>query len=146
MKTCTKCKEGKSLGSFSRDAQKKDGLASHCRVCRKRHYDQTVDVILEKKMREYWGDPESARQRAKKVYEKLSEKKRAKQRKYYRDNPKKVLAHNKARAVRKTGVCAICNAEGTDRHHMDYSKPLEIVELCRSCHRSLHQSLSKVSA
>lgn len=32
-KTCTKCGETKSLGEFSRDKNRRDGLFPHCKVC-----------------------------------------------------------------------------------------------------------------
>ena len=42
-------------------------------------------------------------------------------------------------------TCSIdgCNKEG-DRHHPDYSKPLEIVWLCKQHHRDEHMSLKVV--
>ncbi len=40
------------------------------------------------------------------------------------------------------GICSLCGTKGrTDRHHPDYSQPLYIIELCRSCHRSTHARL-----
>jgi hypothetical protein len=39
------------------------------------------------------------------------------------------------------GKCARCDAPAKDRHHEDYSKPLEIILLCRLCHQRLHLSL-----
>lgn len=35
--------------------------------------------------------------------------------------------------------CERCNAEKVEKHHPDYSKPLEIVWLCRPCHLALHR-------
>jgi hypothetical protein len=34
--------------------------------------------------------------------------------------------------------CEICGNSKPDAHHSDYSKPLEVVWLCRSCHQRLH--------
>lgn len=37
------------------------------------------------------------------------------------------------------GPCADCKKSGsTFAHHEDYSKPLDVVWLCRSCHRARH--------
>lgn len=38
-----------------------------------------------------------------------------------------------------TGKCVSCGAtENLERHHPDYSKPLEFIVYCRRCHRALH--------
>jgi hypothetical protein len=42
------------------------------------------------------------------------------------------------------GVCH-CGETKVDAHHPDYSKPLEVVWLCRKHHWDLHKSLSRVS-
>ena len=35
--------------------------------------------------------------------------------------------------------CAACNAPDAEKHHDDYSKPLEVRWLCRSCHMKEHR-------
>ena len=52
-------------------------------------------------------------------------------------------AHYKARqAFPDARVCSIarCEVEG-ERHHPDYSKPLDIVWLCRKHHKELHRGI-----
>lgn len=39
--------------------------------------------------------------------------------------------------------CADCGADKSEKHHEDYSKPFEIVWLCRKCHRKRHWQASK---
>jgi hypothetical protein len=34
--------------------------------------------------------------------------------------------------------CQQCGAEPTDAHHKSYDRPLDVLWLCRSCHRALH--------
>lgn len=34
--------------------------------------------------------------------------------------------------------CRVCGDPKAEKHHHDYSKPLEVEWLCRSCHRNLH--------
>ena len=43
--------------------------------------------------------------------------------------------------VKKPKVCSKCGVEKRlDGHHPDYAKPLEVVWLCRPCHRAEHRS------
>jgi len=39
------------------------------------------------------------------------------------------------------GPCEQCGSPDSEMHHPDYSKPLQIVWLCRPCHLGLHGSL-----
>ena len=42
----------------------------------------------------------------------------------------------------KPEVCSRCGKRGViEAHHYDYLKPLEVVFLCRSCHRRVHREL-----
>ena len=38
-------------------------------------------------------------------------------------------------------ICSVChkNGEFIEAHHKDYSKPLEVIWLCRGCHADLHK-------
>jgi hypothetical protein len=40
------------------------------------------------------------------------------------------------------GLCETgCGRAATDRHHFDYSRPLDVIGLCRGCHRRVHTGL-----
>ena len=39
----------------------------------------------------------------------------------------------------RTRRCEDCGAAATQRHHEDYSKPLDVVYLCRKCHVLRHK-------
>jgi hypothetical protein len=89
--------------------------------------------------------------------ERHREEVRARCRLYYEKNKKKwsqygrtkkqVSAHSRARNEIRWGRwkretrCSKCGKEKfTVMHHEDYSKPLDVVFLCRSCHGKLHLS------
>lgn len=58
--------------------------------------------------------------------------------------PEKIKATKKARAIKipEGKKCEICNINlATQKHHEDYSKPLEVKFLCRKCHMILHRRL-----
>lgn len=63
--------------------------------------------------------------------------------KYKKANPDKIYAQVQAqRALRlgqiKKESCVICKSESSLMHHNDYSKPLEVVWVCKSHHREIH--------
>lgn len=71
---------------------------------------------------------------------KESEKLRIKE--WSKKNPEKVTAHRLANSALKNGfiqiknACEACGAESKlEMHHEDYSKPLKVKFLCKSCHR-----------
>lgn len=70
---------------------------------------------------------------------------------YKRRNPHKNRAHKRVydaiksgRLVRPTS-CEICKEHGLiHAHHDDYSKPLDVKFICRSCHVQLHHGVKHV--
>jgi hypothetical protein len=59
-------------------------------------------------------------------------------------NPHKIAARNEVSMAIQSGAlsrgdCESCGAiDDIHAHHDDYSKPLDVTWLCRSCHRKLH--------
>ncbi len=56
-------------------------------------------------------------------------------------NREKVDAHIKARGV-PLEPCVVCGDEKSQRHHPDYSKPLEVVFLCDKHHKEEHKIIN----
>lgn len=56
----------------------------------------------------------------------------------FRGDPVKVQARNAARVL-DPEPCEGCGAGEAVRHHDDYSKPLEVRWLCRTCHGIEHR-------
>lgn len=62
----------------------------------------------------------------------------------------KVDARVKASRAAKKGIltktpCA-CGSTATEGHHEDYSKPLEVVWMCRQCHCALHAERKRAAS
>lgn len=77
-----------------------------------------------------------------------------KNRKYYQKNKKRILEQRKQSVNQKIDAiqhltryhtelqdcCEECGSiHSLERHHPDYSKPLNVVTLCRSCHLRIHR-------
>ncbi len=98
----------------------------------KEYYKSNIKKIL-KKQKEY----DKKRDR-KKVYEYI--KKRYQTDKEFK---RKFLVRKKARgkiSIPKKQICGICKKNlAVERHHEDYSKPLEVKFLCKKCHINIHK-------
>jgi hypothetical protein len=62
--------------------------------------------------------------------------------KYKLKNPEKARAHKIYRKAIKDGIltrmpCRVCGKPNAEGHHEDYSKPLEVIPLCRRHHAAL---------
>lgn len=131
MKNCSRCQKVLELGSFYKDKQKKEGLMSHCKNC---------DRLLRRERRAKY--PETYRLRDRRYYAKHKSEKVAYLRDWRSRNSIKVTAHQAVRSALRRGlltksVC-FCGEVRVDAHHEDYSKPLEVLWLCRTHHERIH--------
>lgn len=124
-KTCNGCGELKPLDAFGirRVGRSRDGHNARCRVCvgaRKRQWAE--------------ANPEARKRKGRRWARKnppIPEVKRSR---------RAVLRAVAAGDLVRPAVCGQCGVGcKPDGHHEDYSKPLEVVWLCRSCHSALHR-------
>jgi ATP-dependent 26S proteasome regulatory subunit len=105
------------------------------------YYEQNKERILERQRKYNHKHKKEQSVASKKRYLKNKDKINARNRAYYKKNYVKMLA--KVQARRKIPIpigqiCENCNKEkATIRHHEDYSKPLEVKFVCRSCNNRL---------
>ncbi len=125
-KVCSRCKLTKPTSDFYKRKDRPGGLGSHCKSCDynrtnteemgtwRRNWNKTHRDSLNKALKEYLArNPEK-----KKAWSKWS----------------KALKNGKI--VKKP--CVVCGSKSAQGHHKDYSKPLEIVWLCRKHHKDIH--------
>jgi ribosomal protein S27AE len=132
-KRCPNCQIIKLLSEFHKDKRSKDGTSSWCKECRNN---------FARSYREQ--NPEKVKQSKEKYTAKNKKNINKSYKKYYLLNPKKKRAHNLVYKAIASGKlikqqCAICGETKTEAHHEDYNKPLEVIWLCRQCHKTLHQ-------
>ncbi len=155
-KRCYICLQTKSFSDFLNNRSKKDGKRGECRDCgreikrgRKRKPTTTEQNRRAKK------SPGAVRYR--KSEKSRAGERRRKQRRYHSDpeyrakvreklqrskTPEKNYARRRlGKALKKGKIqkqpCA-CGNTRVHGHHEDYSKPLDVIWLCASCHQKLH--------
>lgn len=57
-----------------------------------------------------------------------------------KDNARSYAGVYKRRGKIQQEPCKQCGNEHSQMHHEDYSKPLEVIWLCRKCHLELHNA------
>lgn len=147
MKTCFKCKKTKDREAFYKHPSMKDGLLGKCRDCTKKDVknyrkNNIESVLLYDRSRNLLGHRKDARISYKKT--RLGRKIQSEcNRRYGERFPQKRLAHNKVHNAIKRGdlirkPCSVCGRTRSHAHHDDYSKPLDVIWLCSTHHRSRH--------
>ena len=140
MKTCSKCGEEKDLSAFSKNKVTKDGLQYYCKQC-------TNDQI-----RAYRATPAGAakeKERQQKRHARDRENILARYKHHKSLHPERTKANSAVKTALRRGEltpasaceCNDCRATAAqDLHHHSYQPEhwLDVVPLCRSCHRIRH--------
>lgn len=133
MKECTKCNALKPLSAFYKDKRMTSGLTCWCKPCVSDHLQ-----LARKLKREKFTEIESSEKRKAHHHRKNEN--------YRKNFPYKVSCHQKIfHAIRKGLLiklpCVKCGNQKSSAHHNDYTKPLDVIWLCHTCHMDLHRSL-----
>lgn len=148
-KTCSQCGDVKPTSEFYSDKRARDGLRSHCKACHIKavHAYKEADPVRRKDQDDKWRKRNPDRVRAARDRYRHTHPwyKAEHNREWRRKHPERTKAHdavNKAKQRGKIAVasmCQCCEAEDVslEGHHPDYSKPLNVVWLCRKCHACL---------
>ena len=133
MKTCSTCATEKPESEFQIRIASKDGLTAACKECLKardaKRYEKEREV-RSARQKMYISTPEgkAAHKRAIKNWQEKNQIRRAAH----------VILGNALR--NKTVIpqpCWECG-EKAEAHHPDYSRPLDVVWLCKKHHREVH--------
>ena len=129
MKRCFKCDEVKPMTEFYRHPMMGDGHLGKCKTCAK------YDVRKNREARrdyyvEYDRERSKAPERIKSIGRRTPVRLKATQKVYQ--------AVKRGKLVRQP--CEVCGAEKVEAHHPDYSKPLDVMWLCRKHHADWHRA------
>ena len=140
-KTCNKCCKAKPLAEFHIKRKHPDGLAYICKDCSRLYAEE---YNKKNRVKGYWrnrnwrlANPEKAnamcrkyRQKGKRPAQEYDKKRRA---------VNKLNHEIHAGRITRPSHCSQCNARGLiEGHHEDYSKPLDVIWLCKQCHWKIH--------
>lgn len=152
MKKCSKCSKKLSDRMFYSSNRHKDGLLGWCKKCeqkRTKHYRLLNPEKYKEQSRrlnlKFKSYHQEYRQKNK---EKISKQKND----WKKRNNEKMIAYWKTASALESGRiykslrCDKCgSSELIDLHHEDYSKPLEVISLCKPCHRKRHIELRRIN-
>ena len=142
MKRCFKCGVEKPVDSFYRHPMMGDGHLGKCKECTKQDVSANYHA-----RRQHYAEYERER------YQRPERRRKTVE--YHRKgvlrNPEKATARNAiSNAIREGRLqrkpCEVCGAAKSEGHHPDYSKPLEVMWLCRTHHLEQHGKKSYVFA
>lgn len=131
-KRCGKCGACKPRSMFSVNRNNPDGLQGYCKGC----------------AADYEAAARSRRNAQKRAWRASNRRRcRAAYRDYGRKYPERRAAHDAVKEAVKAGKlprvstcsCFVCGKQAEQYHHVDYSKRLEIIPVCRKCHREWHR-------
>jgi len=156
MKKCTKCGNKKPHKQFSKNKNSKDGLHAWCKNCcreynqskkgkaaQSRYYKSKKGNAKRANYRNSESGRANNRRHAKTKKGKATSRKAMKA--WTKRNPERrtapYLVRNEIKAGRMphpTALVCYCGASAEQYHHPDYSKPLDVVAVCKPCHASIH--------
>lgn len=157
-KKCTKCLSTKSVYEFHTVNSR---LTAKCKSCRNeenkiwRNNNPEKDRLRKKKWQEknpdycinkYRQNKDKYKQRM--AIPEFKERHNRSAKAWRARNPEKykaqrMVGHAITAGKLKRGPCTNCSNPKSEGHHKDYSKPLEVIWLCRQCHYNEHKAMKK---
>jgi hypothetical protein len=133
-KTCFKCLEPKTLDEFYDHPQMKDGKLNKCKECCRRamrSVRERDESTRDRDRRRYREDP---KRKAAIIARQAANPERTKLIKICSQKVMRAVAKGE---LKKPGACQDCGRTGVflEAAHYNYAKPLEVRWLCRRCHR-----------
>ena len=148
---CKSCAERLELGEFYNHPLGKHGKDHICKICRRRQTKKNRNEKIEQyrahdRKRGSLPHRVQLRERLSEIYYQDGTFARAKDRWVKRNPEKRKASFLLNRAIRSglisRGKCVNCESmERVHGHHDDYSKPLDVVWLCATCHPKHHAKM-----
>ena len=150
MKNCSKCGETKPETEFYIHRRYgREEIRAACKECHRkankkwRESLQPLFKLIWEDQKRQWhkSNPERVRDNGQKYRKRHIYAYRERIKRWKITNPEKTKAHSLARRLNRGLVpthCQYCGREKPlDKHHHDYSKPLEVIWVCKKCHKAI---------
>lgn len=135
-KQCFKCGRILDIEEFYPHKEMKDGHLNKCKSCTKKD-------VHERSMRCSAQIAEYEKLRSK--TEKRKQLRKQYVNKYKTEHPERIAIMSRvqkairAGKIKRPNYCSVCGKVcKTVAHHYDYSKPLDVIFVCQSCHKKIH--------
>ena len=144
MKQCTRCGVSNAAEFFYKNAAADDGLTSACKACLSAYQKARkakLDALKPSGWKKKTADKAAYMQewKAKNPGKMTLAKKR-----WLENNPLRAKVRDAVKYALKTGKltrlpCFVCGELESHGHHPDYSRPLDVVWLCKPHHDEVHR-------
>ncbi len=151
MKTCSICRSDTPDDLFTKDNRRRLGRSSVCRKCtgakKKAAHRRRMDAITPEQRELIRAAKNVSHQRyIAENFDRVHANRLARRLAARIEAPERKRAQLAAQRAVQRGVlvrapCERCAAQVAQAHHEDYSKPLDVVWLCRRCHAARHAEL-----
>lgn len=156
-KICFKCSRAQPLAEFYRHPQMADGHLNKCKACAKADVSQNYRARIDQyKAYDYRRNANPERhqyklEQSREWCKNNRERRRESVNRWACANRHKTRAQLRARRAMVKGLlvkqnCQNCGRPDSHAHHEDYSKPLDVMWLCSTCHGALHAQKRRAAA
>ena len=132
LKVCSKCGIEQDISSFHNDRSRPSGIHPWCKTCMKVCQRAWIANNLDLK-----------RAAGRRTYHKNKARWKSKSGGTYYDPAKKSVRNKVQNLVRRGKLlrqpCSVCGQPKAEMHHSDYSKPFDVVWLCKQHHGTTHR-------
>jgi len=132
-KVCSACRIDKPISEFYKQKYGKNGLRASCKSCcnkDSRLWFEANIIRDREKGRKWYQQNKEKRMSSINIWETKNIVKKMAQQAVH-------IAIRSKKLIRKP--CAVCGNLKVDAHHPDYSRPLEVIWLCRKHHIEIHR-------
>ena len=146
MKECTTCNTVKPLSDFYVNNALSDGLTTKCKSCFRDYGLQKRAKARENKPKDWKKKTVDMKSYMDDWKAKNPQYSTLKTKEWYQNNKERLRIKYAVKYALQTGKikripCMICGNENVEGHHPDYSRPIDVVWLCKKHHEEIHHSL-----